>query len=375
MRMILILALSLVPITVLRAETGTDRAKLTIAEAYGPYCGLYSLYTALGLRGADVSFNALLKPEYCTGEHGSTWANLLEAGRGVGFEVVLLENMSTATLRASRHPVILHVKKHSADEEYDHYILFIRTIGDKARVFDAPSGMMTISFRELHNRWNGTGLVVVKDSVEASPVVSRFGLGSLAVVALLTAGVVGTFQARRSNGGMAGAADEWRAPTARAVTRQFAGVVGVSFILAMLFHLFSDQGLFAPSEAVAAIQDSKVATFLPTVERDEVRGLARSPSVLIVDARKQLDFKAGHIPGAMNVPVDSNPELLEEGFRGVPLSTRVVIYCQSEACPYSDIVARRLIAAGYGDISIYRGGWRDWEKADAKAEQQIVGSN
>lgn len=346
------------------AHAAIDHPKQTLAGAYGPYCGLYSLYTALGLRGESVQFDKLLKPEYCTGEHGSTWLDLQAAGRSVGFDGALLENMTTATLRASRDPVILHVKKHSADEEYDHYILFIRTIGGNARVFDAPTGMSTISFRELHNRWDGTGLVVVKNPADAAPMASRFRLGSLAAGALLTAGVVGTFQARRKTRARA-ASDEVRGPIVRVASRQLTALVGLSFVLATMFHLFSDQGLLAPTDAVAAIQDSKVATFLPTVARAEVQRMVSAPGVVVVDAGKQADFDAGHITGAMNVPVDSNEQLIEERFRGVPLSTRVLIYCQSEACPYSDIVARRLIAAGYGDISIYRGGWLDWEKPAA----------
>ncbi|TWU40819.1 Rhodanese-like domain protein [Novipirellula artificiosorum] len=73
-------------------------------------------------------------------------------------------------------------------------------------------------------------------------------------------------------------------------------------------------------------------------------------------------FKRGHIRNALNIPLHAS-HVDREAILGEPVQLRdssIVVYCQSEGCPYSDIVAHQLCEDGFENILIYRGGWRDW---------------
>ena len=74
---------------------------------------------------------------------------------------------------------------------------------------------------------------------------------------------------------------------------------------------------------------------------------------LIVDVRTPAEFKAGHYPGAMNIPLSSIPSRISEF--GPPDGT-IVVYCRSGR--RSGIAQRLLEQAGYQN-AINGGGLRD----------------
>lgn len=65
----------------------------------------------------------------------------------------------------------------------------------------------------------------------------------------------------------------------------------------------------------------------------------------LVDVRTPSEFAGGHLPGAVNVPMDRLAARLGE--LG-PTSTKVVVYCQSGM--RSARAARVLRAAGFGEV-------------------------
>jgi rhodanese-related sulfurtransferase len=52
----------------------------------------------------------------------------------------------------------------------------------------------------------------------------------------------------------------------------------------------------------------------------------------------------------------------QEALQGVSSSFPIIVYCQSAGCRYADEVAAFLKFNGYPDISIYRGGYREWSR-------------
>lgn len=65
---------------------------------------------------------------------------------------------------------------------------------------------------------------------------------------------------------------------------------------------------------------------------------------LLVDVRTPAEFAGGHIEGAVNIPLDSLEQHLDE----IPQDQPVVIYCRSGN--RSATAARQLAQAGYTDI-------------------------
>jgi rhodanese-related sulfurtransferase/DNA-binding transcriptional ArsR family regulator len=77
-----------------------------------------------------------------------------------------------------------------------------------------------------------------------------------------------------------------------------------------------------------------VAAYLQTpdelepVTREELWALARSGAVTILDVRPREEYLAGHIPGALSVPLDALDLLLTR----LPLKSEIVAYCRGPYC-------------------------------------------
>jgi rhodanese-related sulfurtransferase/DNA-binding transcriptional ArsR family regulator len=59
---------------------------------------------------------------------------------------------------------------------------------------------------------------------------------------------------------------------------------------------------------------------------------ARSKDVIILDARPAAEFQAGHIAGAISVPIDE----LQDRLRSLPTDREYVAYCRGPYCVYAD---------------------------------------
>ena len=57
-----------------------------------------------------------------------------------------------------------------------------------------------------------------------------------------------------------------------------------------------------------------------------LRELVRKASTVLVDVRNEWEYDSGHIPGAMNIPLDQVAARIEE-FKSI--QNPVVVYCRS----------------------------------------------
>ncbi len=91
---------------------------------------------------------------------------------------------------------------------------------------------------------------------------------------------------------------------------------------------------------------------------------------LLVDARADQAFEAGHIPGAIQCD-PYNIELQIDFVVGLAFAAeRVIVYCESSDCEDSYIVCRELVARDVPEelIHLFKGGWEAWEEgADVEA--------
>jgi rhodanese-related sulfurtransferase len=72
-------------------------------------------------------------------------------------------------------------------------------------------------------------------------------------------------------------------------------------------------------------------------------------------------FASGHLPGALNLPLEGFSEAAP---RTLPSKAAdIVVYCASSTCQNSDIAARKLLALGYGNVRVFRGGKAAWKDA------------
>jgi rhodanese-related sulfurtransferase/DNA-binding transcriptional ArsR family regulator len=102
---------------------------------------------------------------------------------------------------------------------------------------------------------------------------------------------------------------------------------------------------------------------LEPVTFQELRRLMREDDVTVVDVRPAEEYRAGHIPGALSMPV---PEL-KRRLRELPKSREVIAYCRGRYCVYSLDAVRVLRKLGYRARRAYEG-WPDWRAAGLPVE-------
>lgn len=82
---------------------------------------------------------------------------------------------------------------------------------------------------------------------------------------------------------------------------------------------------------------------LEPVSRAELVERANRGKVVILDVRPREEFIAGHIPGALSVPLDQ----LDTALARLPKRTQIVAYCRGPYCVMAPRAVERLRAMGY----------------------------
>lgn len=78
------------------------------------------------------------------------------------------------------------------------------------------------------------------------------------------------------------------------------------------------------------------------VDRAELLRRARAGEVTVLDVRPAEEYAAGHIPGAVSVPLAELPDRLSD----LPTDTEIVAYCRGAYCVLSHDAVRLLTAHG-----------------------------
>jgi rhodanese-related sulfurtransferase len=102
---------------------------------------------------------------------------------------------------------------------------------------------------------------------------------------------------------------------------------------------------------------------LEPVTLKELRRLMREGDVTVVDVRPTAEFEAGHIPGALSVPVID----LKRRLREIPKRREVIAYCRGQYCVYSLEAVTLLRKQGYRARRVHEG-LPDWRAAGLPVE-------
>jgi rhodanese-related sulfurtransferase len=118
--------------------------------------------------------------------------------------------------------------------------------------------------------------------------------------------------------------------------------------------------------------------FISLAEAEDLfaRRMQGAEGLLFIDSRRGEDFAAGHIPGALNVPLDSvqgsgkrDSGTEEWGNLAFPGIQTLVVYCEGGDCQTSQSLAQIMHDRGYTDIRILAGGWSEWREAGLPEEK------
>ncbi|MFC7449301.1 ArsR/SmtB family transcription factor [Rhodococcus daqingensis] len=97
---------------------------------------------------------------------------------------------------------------------------------------------------------------------------------------------------------------------------------------------------------------------LTTVSRAELTRRLGDGDVIVIDVRPRAEYEAGHIPGAVSMPLDN----LAQHFGELPTDTVVVAYCRGPFCVYADDAVRALRRAGRRSARL-EDGFPEWVRA------------
>lgn len=103
---------------------------------------------------------------------------------------------------------------------------------------------------------------------------------------------------------------------------------------------------------------------LSIITRDELRRRLRRGDVVVLDVRPQPEYDAGHIRGALSLPVSD----LKSRLREVPQGSEVVAYCRGPYCLYADDAVQMLTDEGRRAARLEEG-FPEWKAEGLPTEQ------
>ena len=87
--------------------------------------------------------------------------------------------------------------------------------------------------------------------------------------------------------------------------------------------------------------------------------ISKKETFKLVDVLLPSAFRKWHIPSATNIQID---EIEEKASEFLDLKDEIIVYCASTECQSSVRAAKILDKLGYTDITVYKGGKREWDE-------------
>jgi DNA-binding transcriptional ArsR family regulator len=109
------------------------------------------------------------------------------------------------------------------------------------------------------------------------------------------------------------------------------------------------------------------------ITADEVRTRLQAGDVVLLDVRPAIEYVAGHLPGAMSIPIDELPQRLDE----LPTEALIVTYCRGPLCVYADQALELITASGRHGARL-EAGVAEWQLAGYPlndGEHETTGTN
>jgi len=103
------------------------------------------------------------------------------------------------------------------------------------------------------------------------------------------------------------------------------------------------------------------------VPREELLRRARSGETVVLDVRPQHEYAAGHIPGAVSIPVEE----LEQRLTELPADVHVVAYCRGAYCVLAYDAVRLLTRHGRSAQRL-REGMLEWQLAGMPVQSDVA---
>ena len=116
------------------------------------------------------------------------------------------------------------------------------------------------------------------------------------------------------------------------------------------------------------IENRAVRAGIPLAGIGRVRTVMVVRDALLIDARESAHFRAGHVPGAVSLPLaEARERLMAEPVSPEP-GHPLIVYCGGLDCDDALDLALLLRRFGYRDVTLFAGGWAEWRAAGGAVE-------
>ena len=106
---------------------------------------------------------------------------------------------------------------------------------------------------------------------------------------------------------------------------------------------------------------------IETIDHAELmHKIADDQDFILINVLPEDYFKMSHIPGSFNAPAEA-PSFVNTVQSFVKNTNKnIIVYCTNESCTASEIAAKKLIDAGYQNVSDFSGGMQEWHEAGGR---------
>ena len=139
-------------------------------------------------------------------------------------------------------------------------------------------------------------------------------------------------------------------------------ILVTSFILFASVFIVSSSAAGKDMTVKELVDEAKAG--IRTISAAEANAMFGKTGVVFLDVREPDEFKAGHIPGAVNIPRGLLESRIEEQIPDK--NTTIVVYCRSGV--RSALASATLVKMGYKGVLNMDGGWKAWQEAGYPAE-------
>jgi rhodanese-related sulfurtransferase len=153
-------------------------------------------------------------------------------------------------------------------------------------------------------------------------------------------------------------------------------ILVLSFALALGVNALSSEGIplkgqWDPKAGVVMADPGKFGEArAPELNNPlRLRRMVASGKLLLIDARPEMSYAQGHLPGALSFPLHGFNENLTSLGQALARELPVVVYCSGVACQDSHTFARKLVVMGVKNVMVYSGGFDEWSEMGFQVEK------
>ena len=131
-------------------------------------------------------------------------------------------------------------------------------------------------------------------------------------------------------------------------------------ILGFAYTALTQKGIFAIPSPTPVLLTSDAGLSPEMIEVEEALEMFGAGTAVFIDTRDEWDYRAGHIKGAVNIPL-ADLDTRTDTLRDLPGDKRLITYCDGTRCSSSIEFANRLYSVGISNVKIFFGGWEEWK--------------